>query len=262
MSVTGPATEIAATGTRSGERTGLATPTTPGNVSQRSMATDSVRTVGELPLEHATPVRGRGRSSRSQRTDSSSVNARTALPSAVVTEGTRIPARDGTGRNRPRTEITESMSRPSWTATFRCSPVALNSSASTGSAATLRRRGVLARAPSSKSLRPITTPSSVRVRYRCRMRSPTSRETVDFGMPVARASWVIVVEPCDSRTVSRMARIRSSTDTGSSLRADRMSAVSVEFERAASVPRVDAAMVPLSGTWPLRGTVSRRREGV
>src|SRR5688572_2310354 len=29
-----------------------------------------------------------------------------------------------------------------------------------------------------------------------------------------------------------------------------MSAVSVEFERAASVPRVDAAMIPLSGTWP------------
>ena len=96
--------------------------------------------------------------------DSSSVNARTALPSAVVTEGTRTPARDGAGRSRPRTEITESMSGPSCTATLRCSPVALNSSASTGSAATLRRRGVLARAPSSKSLSPIATPPSVRVR--------------------------------------------------------------------------------------------------
>ena len=77
----------------------------------------------------------------SRSADSSSVNARTALPRAVVTEGTRTPARDGAGRSRPRTEITESMSCPSCTATLRCSPVALNSSASTGSAATLEPTG-------------------------------------------------------------------------------------------------------------------------
>ena len=53
MSATGPATEIAATGQRSGDRIGLATPTTPGNVSQRSMATDCCAHAGELPLEHA-----------------------------------------------------------------------------------------------------------------------------------------------------------------------------------------------------------------